>query len=95
MMLKYVVHPGYVDAKQFISGVRLVELFGVRRKEVLFPTKDFPDRSIDGNLRLLYSGISKRQYDNLIPLRPQEDGDYSIERAKTQFVRRLFTGNPI
>ena len=96
MRFKYKTYPDFVRGGGFISSVKLVELFGVRREEVLFPEKDLREPSIGGlgNL-LVFRGIGSYRFQSLITLRPQEDGDYSLERAKTQFVRCLFTGNPI
>ena len=94
---KYIIIPGEIIITDgnvcFINSEKLRKLYGVNAIECYFLPSDvhcifYPD----GGHSITYSTTrQKKLIDNYIRLMPQPDGDYSLDRAKTDFVRRKFT----
>lgn len=89
MKKKYVVVPGLIG-KDFIGDGQLIDLFGADPRECLSPSEVQWD-VFNKSCACHYNNYPKN-YDDLIPLRPQEDGDYSLEKALVDFVRETLIG---
>jgi len=85
---KYVVIPGLIG-KHFIGDGQLIKQFGVDPRECLSPSEIWSKG--DKSWACHYKNYPKN-YDDLIPLRPQKEGDYSLKKAKVDFVREKLIG---
>jgi len=86
---KYRVVPGKIRGKHFVSPYQLIALFWwIDPRECVFPSMSgkYPKQPPYD-----YPGYSFETLRSLIPLRPQEDGDYSLEKATVDFVREKLT----
>lgn len=78
-----------------MSPYQIIELFGVAPRECVVPSWEnkynFTGSSNWRQPPYDYPGYSSETLRDLIPLRPQEDGDYSLEKALVDFVREKLT----
>jgi len=88
MKYKYIVVPG-MTGEHFIGVHQIIKLFGVSSFECLTP--DSVEKGESGGWVCCYQGYMEHTKD-LIPLRPQEDGDYSLKKATVDFIREKLIG---
>jgi len=90
MKKKYVVVPGMVGPV-FVGDEQLISLFGADPRECLSPSEVQWD-VFNKSCACHYNNYPKN-YGDLIPLRPQEDGDYSLEKAMVDHIRNVLINN--
>lgn len=97
MKKRYIVVPGLIRG-MLISAHQLTVLFyEVDPRECLMPSRVTTKGSTfkKTSVHLEYDGaldITLSEQRSLVPLRPQEEGDYSLEKAKVDFIREKLIG---
>ena len=86
MKKKYIVIPGTIG-EHLIGVHQIIRLFGIDPSECLMPDSVDKIEGGDGGWACYYQGYTKEQTNDLIPLRPQEEGDYSLKKATVDFIR--------
>jgi len=85
-MIKYLVFGGYINSqfdndKHYISGDRLVELYGLKKSECKvagwYDCNEF--REIESSIR---RELLMRRYPKAKILRPRYDGNYNLKERK-------------